>query len=353
MTAFHDTEQTHCPAKTTTRILVIDDDACVSMAIQAILARRQYETVVASRADAGIHTSKASEFDMVIVDLFMPGMNGLDTIAGIRSGSAVPIIAMSGFRLRNSLDTDQDFLAMAMLRGATTSLRKPFSPSQLINAIDQGLGLEVLDRKINAMTQNENRTGGPKYPRWVESSGLQAGELEVGRPSPERTRAANEVGSAIAHQLNGPLTALRLYVGEIREDSSRYRDAAEARDNMQQIVEAAFQETERVCAMMRLIAEQPLYPETATALSRDVISGWSRSGSADGGDPAGAFALLTPREREVLGHVSQGCSNRQGAARMQIGSRTFESHRARLMRKLGARNAADLVRMAFLTRDVG
>jgi PleD family two-component response regulator len=54
MTAFHDTEQTHCPAKTTTRILVIDDDACVSMAIQAILARLQYETVIASRADAGM-----------------------------------------------------------------------------------------------------------------------------------------------------------------------------------------------------------------------------------------------------------------------------------------------------------
>jgi DNA-binding CsgD family transcriptional regulator len=56
---------------------------------------------------------------------------------------------------------------------------------------------------------------------------------------------------------------------------------------------------------------------------------------------------LTPREREVLGHVSQGCSNKQGALRMQIGPRTFESHRARLMRKLGARNAADLVRMAL------
>ena len=143
-------------------------------------------------------------------------------------------------------------------------------------------------------------------------------------------------------------------VGEIREDSSRFCDAAEARDNMQQLVEAAFQETERVCAMMRRIAEQPpLYPETAAARGRDVISWGSRSGSADEGDPAGAFALLTPREREVLGHVSQGCSNKQGAVRMQIGSRTFESHRARLMRKLGARNAADLVRMAFLTRDVG
>jgi len=194
------------------------------------------------------------------------------------------------------------------------------------------------------MTQQEGRADG---------GGQQAQELEIGRPSPERTRAANEVGSAIAHQLNGPLTALRLYVGEIRQNSGRFRETAEAQDNMQQMVEGAFQETERVCAMMRLIAdsfEGPLYPETAAALGRDVISWWSRSSAANGRDPERTVsiqALLTPREREVLAHVSQGCSNKQGALRMQIGPRTFESHRARVMRKLGARNGADLVRMAL------
>jgi DNA-binding response OmpR family regulator len=137
----HGSEQAPCLAKATTRILVIDDDAGVSTAIQAILSRRRCETVVASRAHAGIHTFQASEFDVVMVDLFMPGMNGLDTIARIRSASAVPIIAMSGFRLRNSLDPNRDYLGMAVLRGATISLRKPFSPPQLVAAIDRSLRL--------------------------------------------------------------------------------------------------------------------------------------------------------------------------------------------------------------------
>src|ERR1700685_1313649 len=137
----HGSEQAPCLAKATTRILVIDDDAGVSTAIQASLARRRCETVVASRAHAGIHTFQASEFDVVMVDLFMPGMNGLDTIARIRSASAVPIIAMSGFRLRNSLDPNRDYLGMAVLRGATISLRKPFSPPQLVAAIDRSLRL--------------------------------------------------------------------------------------------------------------------------------------------------------------------------------------------------------------------
>jgi CheY-like chemotaxis protein len=134
-------ERMPCLAKTVARILIIDDDACVSTAIQAILARHHYDTTLSSRAHAGIHALQACQFDVVMVDLFMPGMNGLDAITQIRSASAVPIIAMSGFRLRNSLDPEQDFLGMAMLRGATTYLRKPFSPPQLIAAIDRSLGL--------------------------------------------------------------------------------------------------------------------------------------------------------------------------------------------------------------------
>src|SRR6202051_1515705 len=136
----HEGKGIPCSAKTT-RILVIDDDACVSSAIRAILALPTYEAVPALPAHAVIHTFHTSGFDVVMVDLFMPGMNGLDTITQIRSKSAVPIIAMSGFRLRNSLDPDQDFLGMAILRGATTSLRKPFSPPQLVAAIDRSLGL--------------------------------------------------------------------------------------------------------------------------------------------------------------------------------------------------------------------
>jgi CheY-like chemotaxis protein len=133
--------------KTMTRILVIDDDACVGNAIRAILARRQCETIIASRAHAGIHSFQTSEVDVVMVDLFMPGMNGLETIARIRSESAVPIIAMSGFRLRNSMDPDQDFLGMAMLRGASASLRKPFSPPQLMAVINRSLALQPATEK--------------------------------------------------------------------------------------------------------------------------------------------------------------------------------------------------------------
>jgi DNA-binding CsgD family transcriptional regulator len=203
------------------------------------------------------------------------------------------------------------------------------------------------------MTQKVDRARHQDPSIGMNGGGQQAGEPEIGCPSPERMRTANEVGSAIVHQLNGPLTALRLYVGEIRQHSGRLSGPAGTDDSLQQIVENAFQETERVCAMIRLIAdtfEAPLQQEAAVALGRDVISWWGRSadGRANGTlETASIHALLTPREREVLSHVSEGCSNKQGAILMQIGPRTFESHRARVMRKLGAKNGADLVRMVL------
>jgi two-component system response regulator FixJ len=55
--------------------------------------------------------------------------------------------------------------------------------------------------------------------------------------------------------------------------------------------------------------------------------------------------LLTPREREVLGRVIAGASNKEAGRTLGISPRTIEVHRARIMDKLGAKNTADLVRI--------
>jgi FixJ family two-component response regulator len=58
------------------------------------------------------------------------------------------------------------------------------------------------------------------------------------------------------------------------------------------------------------------------------------------------LASLTPREREVLGHVIAGKRNKQIAADLGTGEQNIKVHRGRLMRKLGERSVADLVRVA-------
>lgn len=61
----------------------------------------------------------------------------------------------------------------------------------------------------------------------------------------------------------------------------------------------------------------------------------------------GGAAALTARERQVLALVAEGLSSKEIAAELGIGARTVETHRERVMDKLDARNAADLVRIAF------
>jgi DNA-binding CsgD family transcriptional regulator len=202
------------------------------------------------------------------------------------------------------------------------------------------------------MSQSENRIGDSPFSKWVENSAAPDDELEAVRLSVARARAMDEAGADIARQLNGPLTALLLYMGEIKQHSQQLSQAAGNRVYLQQVVENALQQTERVCAMIKQFADHHQEP---AALDRKI--GWEKpAGRGKNGvrAPDVMFSSdasqkpLTRREREVLNLISEGHSNKQGALRMSISPRTFESHRAEAMRKLGARNTADLVRLALL-----
>jgi DNA-binding CsgD family transcriptional regulator len=202
------------------------------------------------------------------------------------------------------------------------------------------------------MSQQENLVTDSPFSKWTEGNELiGSDDLEVVRLSTARTKAMDEAGAAIARQLNGPLTALLLYMGEIKQHSHQLTQTDGNRAYLQQVVENALQQTERVCAMMKQIAgtqeEAVAVPGRAT--------GWEvRTSRTKDRAPGVMFASepgqkpLTKREREVLNFISEGCSNKEGALRMRISPRTFESHRAEAMRKLGARNTADLVRTALL-----
>jgi DNA-binding NarL/FixJ family response regulator len=188
--------------------------------------------------------------------------------------------------------------------------------------------------------------------KWIESGAPLDDDLELVRLSTAQIRAASDAGAAIARQLNGPLTALLLYMGELKQHSHQFSQGSGNRAYLQQVVENALQQTERVCAIMKQIAgtheAAAVAPgrkagrETLTGCAKNIRSPGVMFSSDAGQKP------LTKREREVLSLISEGYSNKQGALRMRISPRTFESHRAEAMRKLGARNTADLVRAALL-----
>ena len=81
------------------------------------------------------------------------------------------------------------------------------------------------------------------------------------------------------------------------------------------------------------------------ALRRDVYLGAMQGGRRP--VEVRGFSQLTPREREVLQHITNGESNKEAGRELGISPRTIEVHRARVMEKLGARNTADLMRIVL------
>jgi DNA-binding CsgD family transcriptional regulator len=205
------------------------------------------------------------------------------------------------------------------------------------------------------MAMNNPRFNTVSPPVRLYSAAEKLSRLQIDLVSEAVRRAVDDVGAAIAHQLSEPLTALLLYLYEIKRDGERLEGTAAVSPAMGRMVDNALGEAERVCAVLERLgqtAETPMDAETAVARGHAAISAWTLKDHAmDGGDaPSQPYAnhhLLTPREREVLALITGGASNKEGGHRLGISTRTFEVHRAHLMGKLGARNAADLVRIAL------
>src|SRR3978361_1736715 len=112
------------------------------------------------------------------------------------------------------------------------------------------------------MSQQENRITDSRFPKWTESNTPLGDDPEIIRLSVARARAMDEAGAAIARQLNGPLTALLLYMGEIKQHSHQFSQAPGNRVYLQQVVENALQQTERVCAMVTQISDSHPAPHS-------------------------------------------------------------------------------------------
>jgi DNA-binding CsgD family transcriptional regulator len=170
-----------------------------------------------------------------------------------------------------------------------------------------------------------------------------------------RMWARDELGAAIAHELSEPLTALLLYLHAIEQASDGPAAGNGALAPMRSIVEKALQEVERACSTMERMrhpVENPADAQSALKRGREAIGTWTdpypqREGASTIPSPPARQASLTPREHEVLSQITAGASNKEGGRQLGISTRTFEVHRAHIMEKLRAKNAADLVRIAL------
>ena len=117
------------------RVLVIDDQSYVRATIAAALGSG-YEVVGVGDGKAGFSELQTSKYDVAIVDIYLPGMDGIKVIRQLRASHPdLPILAISGVELRPTQRTTLDLFPTAGLADIP-SLKKPFRAADIRAAVD-------------------------------------------------------------------------------------------------------------------------------------------------------------------------------------------------------------------------
>lgn len=106
------------------RILIVEDDAKTVELVRLYLARDGYRVLAASDGITGLDIARQNKPDLIILDIMLPGMNGIEICRQLRLESGVPVIMLT------AKTSDDDKLA-GLDTGADDYITKPFSPREL------------------------------------------------------------------------------------------------------------------------------------------------------------------------------------------------------------------------------
>ena len=128
------------------RILLVEDEKILSKSIKMILERAEYEVDTAYDGEEALEYAKTAIYDLMILDVMMPGMNGLEMCRKIRESSNIPVIMLSA----KSEDLDK---IVGLTGGADDYVTKPFNPLELTARVKSQL------RRYTQLNPN----AGPNY----------------------------------------------------------------------------------------------------------------------------------------------------------------------------------------------
>ena len=145
-----------------TRILLVDDESKVARAVQDGLEAEGYEVTVAVTGDAGLQAANSASFDLMVLDLMLPGRDGLEILAARRAaGDATPVLILT------ARDTVFDRVA-GLDAGADDYLVKPFAFAELVARVrallrrgrpESAPRLAVADLEIDLPARRASRGG--------------------------------------------------------------------------------------------------------------------------------------------------------------------------------------------------
>ncbi|GFE61881.1 sigma-54 dependent transcriptional regulator [Geobacter sp. AOG2] len=120
------------------RVLVVDDEAVIRDALKRILEGERFSVETCVSGHSAIESLHERDFDLIVTDLKMPGMNGIEVLKAVKAlQPEAPVIMITGYA---SVDTAVE----AMKNGAVDYIAKPFSPEQFLEKVERALEQRVL-----------------------------------------------------------------------------------------------------------------------------------------------------------------------------------------------------------------
>ena len=196
---------------TTPHILVVDDDTRLRDLLRKYLRDNGFRVTTAATADEAYRKLGGLEFDLLVVDVMMPGQNGLDFTAKLRRESAVPILLLTAMG-------EPESRIEGFERGADDYLAKPFEPRELV------LRIEAILRRVGASRMpDEISLGRATFdlargvlvegdrPLYLTSSEAQLLRIFAASPGVTLSRAelSRRIGSASERSVDVQVTRLR------------------------------------------------------------------------------------------------------------------------------------------------
>ena len=123
-----DTARSSAPRASRSRVLVVDDDAALAEMLTIVLRQEGFDPIVCSTGDAALAAFRQHRPDVVLLDLMLPGMDGIDVCKALRGESGVPIVMLTA-------RGDTTDVVVGLESGADDYLVKPFKPKELVARI--------------------------------------------------------------------------------------------------------------------------------------------------------------------------------------------------------------------------
>ncbi len=314
-----------------TTILIIDDDPTNLSFLLNHLRQAQFKVLVAENGEIGLERANYVKPDLILLDVMMPGLNGFETCRLLKLNPAtqpIPVIFITS--MSDTSDVMRGFEV-----GGVDYIAKPLQIQETLARVTTHLTLYRLQHKLEETV--EART----VELQTEITRRQKSEVEKDELL-QIIRSQNEQ----LYQVSTLLVSQQQEQGTIsRNLEQQVEIMLTSLDNMlTTLVNNLESSLSSKSALLELKNGLNLLSQTRQVLHRLSANLSETQVSALSTDPR---IILTPRELEVLHFVVKGLANNDIAAKLYLSIGSVSTYRTRLMRKLGAENMADLVKLAL------